>query len=397
MNTTTMNNATMNTTTMSTVAMSPMTIQNRIEPDVRAAMNGDLTAFSRLVGACSSLVCSIALSVLRDKQASEDVAQEVFVAAWKGIPKLRNPDSFLPWLRQLTRNRTFSWRSRQGPSMNRAQAVLEATQDPGPGAHERLLQAEEQRFLMNAIDELPDETREVVTLFYREGQSVQAVADLLGMRQDAVRQRLSRARTRLNESISVRLGKTLVDSAPSATFVMTVTAALAAGTPSTASAATVMAGKAVGATGSSLGMSLAALATGAGLGTFLGWLGFGVGTRLAMREAIDDQERIEWRRMGVVGIVTTALCLAGMYLGAQLHSSVVFAVSALTHIAMMTIVLVVWQPRVLARRWAVELEADPESWRKHRRMRWQIYGTFALVIPPAIVAFLWAALKVGQS
>src|SRR5688572_13398471 len=72
---------------------------------VQAAQRGDQQAFSRLVDANRNLVCTITLAIVRDVQRSEDVAQEVLLAVWRGLPRLRDPSSFLPWLRQLARNR----------------------------------------------------------------------------------------------------------------------------------------------------------------------------------------------------------------------------------------------------------------------------------------------------
>ena len=74
------------------------------EEDVLAAAGGDSQAFGRLVDATAATVCSISLAMVRSVEASEDVAQNVYLAAWQGISRLRNPASFLPWLRQLTRN-----------------------------------------------------------------------------------------------------------------------------------------------------------------------------------------------------------------------------------------------------------------------------------------------------
>ena len=81
-----------------------------LESDVLLASNGDEAAFRRLVDESANTVCSIALAIVRNVQASEDVAQEVFLAAWSNLKKLRNPASFLPWLRQVTRNQAHLWR-----------------------------------------------------------------------------------------------------------------------------------------------------------------------------------------------------------------------------------------------------------------------------------------------
>jgi hypothetical protein len=72
-----------------------------MESDVLLARSGDAAAFHRLVDRCSRTVCSIAFAIVRNVHASEDVAQEVFLAAWENLGNLRNPASFLPWLRQV--------------------------------------------------------------------------------------------------------------------------------------------------------------------------------------------------------------------------------------------------------------------------------------------------------
>src|SRR6056297_2295749 len=69
-----------------------------------AAHKGDRQAVAALVGATQNTVSSIALAVVRDVQHSEDIAQEAYLTVWKRIKTLRNPESFLPWLRQITRN-----------------------------------------------------------------------------------------------------------------------------------------------------------------------------------------------------------------------------------------------------------------------------------------------------
>src|SRR6202035_5039776 len=72
---------------------------------VRAAAQGDAEAYGELVSETSSLVSSIALAIVRDLETSRDVAQDVFLVVWRDLKTLRNPASFLPWLRQTTRNR----------------------------------------------------------------------------------------------------------------------------------------------------------------------------------------------------------------------------------------------------------------------------------------------------
>src|SRR5262249_49933065 len=158
-------------------------------------------------------------AIVRDVVASEDVAQDVFVAAWGSVGKLRNPSSFLPWLRQLARNQAHTF-LRTRSRFRRRHAAWEddvaAVADPAADARGMLIEREDRRALAEAMEELPDEAREIVTLYYREGKSVRQVAELLGLGEDAVKKRLERARASLRQALLERAGEALRKTAPGA-------------------------------------------------------------------------------------------------------------------------------------------------------------------------------------
>src|SRR5688572_17999768 len=136
---------------------------------VRAAQCGDRDAFSRLVDSTRNVVCSITLAIVRDTARSEDVAQEVLLAAWRGLPTLRNPSSFLPWLRQLARNRAHEslrqlarYRGLHGADLS--PAVAATVSDPQAAAEDLLGRREDDAVLAEGLAALPDEAREVLTL-----------------------------------------------------------------------------------------------------------------------------------------------------------------------------------------------------------------------------------------
>lgn len=201
-----------------------------LETDVLEAQAGNRQAFMRLVDATRSLVCSICLATVRDVSLSEDVAQNVFVAAWQDLGKLRSPASFLPWLRQLARNKAketirarvrFRGRHAAWPDSGDLD-VVDAHGDPASA----LIDQEEHLALAEAIEHLPDEAREVITLYYREGQSIRQVAALLGLGEDAIKKRLERARGVLKASVLERFAGSVTKTAPGAAFTATVAAAV---------------------------------------------------------------------------------------------------------------------------------------------------------------------------
>src|SRR6184192_1328905 len=71
---------------------------------VHAARRGDKRAFVEIVARHQAMVCGIALGILGDFAASEDVGQEAFLTAWRKFHELREPERLRAWLGQIARN-----------------------------------------------------------------------------------------------------------------------------------------------------------------------------------------------------------------------------------------------------------------------------------------------------
>ena len=236
--------------------------------ELPAAAEGCQHAYGRIVQACQNTVTAIALAITRDREASEDIAQDAFVRGWQQLQTLRNPSSFLPWLRQITRNLARDWLRRQRGrplSGDAADLAIQMAADPSPDAADRLQQIEEETAAEDIISALPEDSREVLLLYYREGQRSQHVANLLGLSDAAVRKRLSRARGMVREGLLQRFGEFARSTAPSAAFATGVVSMLMVAAPGTASAAIVLG--TVGAGGTKLGLGGASATGGTALGS----------------------------------------------------------------------------------------------------------------------------------
>jgi len=330
---------------------------------VPAAAQGDREAFAALVDQTRSLVCSLALSIVRDAELSRDVAQDVFLAAWRDLGKLRDPNSFLPWLRQLTRHRAYhvlrtERRRERRVTADDTDTLLAMAADSQPRADAMMLADEEQRLLAIVLDELPDETRDVVILYYREGESTAQVAALLGLSEASVRQRLSRARARLRSNLLDRFGMAARHSAPDGRFTAAILTALAIGAPVASSAATLTAASTAG---PSLLAKVALLFGGATLGAAGGLAGVLFGTRQLKRGARSANElrslqRFELASVALVLSTAVAFPLAWQLTGQDWSQVATFA----AFIAGLGALYGVWLPRILQPRWALEAAEDPE-------------------------------------
>ncbi|MFN0128211.1 MAG: sigma-70 family RNA polymerase sigma factor [Verrucomicrobiales bacterium] len=210
---------------------------------------GQSVAFGEIVARYGALVRALAFSACGDRAQSEDIAQEVFVVAWRRLGDVRDGGKFRPWLCAIARQQsrmTLRRASRRPEGHAAALDELAETPSAEPAPDERAAQREEEALVWRALERLPLAWREVLVLHYREEYTAERIAAELGLSAVAVRQRLVRGRALLRERVadvvetSLRRGRT-----PHAAL---SAAALAALPPSTFVAAPASAGVASTAT-----------------------------------------------------------------------------------------------------------------------------------------------------
>jgi len=207
---------------------------------LQASLGGSREAFGLIVQRYQTLVCSIAYSATGDIGASEELAQETFIRAWRNLRQLKDAGKFRPWLCTIARNlvsRRIRHRSRDivGRAAPLAQAEAIAAEECGPG--QAAIAAERREVVWSALQQVPPEYREAMVLFYRRQRSVRQVAADLDLSEETVRQRLHRGRRLIKAQVSSLVEDVLAESSPSKAFTVAVVAALPALTAQTASAA----------------------------------------------------------------------------------------------------------------------------------------------------------------
>jgi RNA polymerase sigma factor (sigma-70 family) len=196
---------------------------------VSASLSGNRDAFGQIVARYQSLVCSLAYSATGSLSQSEDLAQETFVAAWKQLAGLREPEKLRAWLCGIARNLTNNSLRKQGrePS-HRAESLDEISEShsPEPLPVDQTISNEEAAILWRSLERIPEIYREPLVLFYREHQSIEAVAQNLELSEDAVKQRLSRGRKLLQEQVLAFVEGALERTKPGKAFTLGVLAVL---------------------------------------------------------------------------------------------------------------------------------------------------------------------------
>ena len=166
---------------------------------IQRCLNGDSSAFGFLVDKYKACVYALAYSKLRNFHDAEDITQEAFVKAYRGLRTLRRWDDFSIWLHAITANLCKMFI--RGKSRRIDSEFIE-DQDPKifdefslEEYHDNLTRES----VHDALDSLPEMYQQVLTLYYLGGMNSMEIAKFLCIPPTTIRQRLSRARLQLKE------------------------------------------------------------------------------------------------------------------------------------------------------------------------------------------------------
>ncbi len=163
--------------------------------DVDRVLGGDVQAFAGIVRRWQGPLVNMAWRYCRDRGRAEEMAQEAFLRAWRGLAHWRRESSFSTWLFALAAN-VFRNELKRFPTVN---LPLEEFAEPGRPATQHLVLSEKQdhEAVRRAVLALPTRYREPVILFYFHEMDVAAAARTMGLPEGTLKARLSRARALL--------------------------------------------------------------------------------------------------------------------------------------------------------------------------------------------------------
>lgn len=166
---------------------------------VREAQAGRAEAFEALVEHFGPQVYQLASAIVGPDDAS-DVAQETFLAAWRELPRLREPDRFEPWLRRILVNRS------RNVLRGRHRRPATSLDRPGP-AHQiagdgDFLEAAHARLALDgAFAGLSADQRAVIALHYGADLTIRDAAESMGVAIGTAKSRLSTALRHLRKAV----------------------------------------------------------------------------------------------------------------------------------------------------------------------------------------------------
>jgi RNA polymerase sigma-70 factor (ECF subfamily) len=171
---------------------------------LRRLAAGDHAAMAELYDQTHQLAYGLALRIVGDRAAAEDVLLEVYAQLWRQASAFdAGRGSPTAWLMTLTRSRAIDARRRRGcgPATESLETVGEPAAD-APGPEALTAAAERHRFLHAALAGLDVQLRQLIELAYFGGMSQTEIADALGQPLGTVKTRIRSAMMQLRESLA---------------------------------------------------------------------------------------------------------------------------------------------------------------------------------------------------
>ncbi len=178
---------------------------------IERVLNGDYDAFEGLVEKYQARIYRHLKKMVKDGHLAQDLLQETFLSAYKGLPGFTGSSSFSTWLFRIATNTALMYLRKNRPDSveyddeirNQSNSTLPPISSEFVNTPlEILLSNEGKRKIEEAIDELPALYRSVIVLRDVEGFSLEEVSKIMDSSIAAIKSRLHRARNSVRETLT---------------------------------------------------------------------------------------------------------------------------------------------------------------------------------------------------
>ncbi len=181
---------------------------------ISKVLNGDHQAYAGLVNRYQNYVFTLVLRMVRNREDAEEVAQDIFIKAYRSLADFRGASKFSTWLYTIVNTSciTFLRKKRLDTHSLDDDKVMEAADSQDSGFRANLVeQKSKQAMVSNAINLLNPDDAEIITLFYKAEQTLEEIARVLRIEVNTAKVRLHRARTRLKEKMETHFAAEVKD------------------------------------------------------------------------------------------------------------------------------------------------------------------------------------------
>jgi len=171
---------------------------------ITRVLHGEHQLYADLVTRYQNFVFTLALRYTPVREDAEEIAQDVFVKAYKALKDFRGESKFSTWLYSIVNSTsiTFLRKKKLDISSLDNEHVFEQAESKDSGMSANQVEVKSKvEMVTKAIQMLSPDDAKLITLFYKAEQSLEEIARILNMETNTVKVKLHRARTRLKEKM----------------------------------------------------------------------------------------------------------------------------------------------------------------------------------------------------
>jgi RNA polymerase sigma factor (sigma-70 family) len=166
---------------------------------ITKVLEGDRNAYAYLVDKYKTMVYSLALRLVKDKEEAEEISQDAFVKAYQSLASFKGKAKFSSWLYRIVYNTAIS-KLRQQPagkvSLDESN-ITDILYMESIEHYEALAAGERKKYLEKALDSLESDEKMFVILYYYEERDLDEIATIAGLTKTNTKVKLYRARKKM--------------------------------------------------------------------------------------------------------------------------------------------------------------------------------------------------------
>ena len=172
---------------------------------IYCAQTGDEQAFADLMQEYYPFVYAIVTRIVKNSHDAEEVVQDAFLNAYRGLAQLEDGTKFKSWLGKIAQNCARNWLRKQKGDTVSIDEVSEQILQTEDSSDERLIRQEQRELIRRTMDTLPQKDRKIAQAFYLDGASYDELISTHGLSYNAIAFRLSRAKRQLSKRLQYLL------------------------------------------------------------------------------------------------------------------------------------------------------------------------------------------------
>lgn len=171
---------------------------------ISRVLQGEQNAYAELVNRYRGYVFTLVMRMLKSREDAEEVAQDVFIKAYRSLADFRGESKFSTWLYTITNTTCITFLRKKKLDIHSLdnEKVFEVADSKDSGFKANMIEQKSRVNMVNeAIAMLNPDDAEIITLFYKAEQNLEEIARVLRIETNAAKVRLHRARARLKEKM----------------------------------------------------------------------------------------------------------------------------------------------------------------------------------------------------